>query len=417
MEENSVDFVWDDSDEKSSDSSRHEVYEDEFDSFDPLLESSSENDIWISSNSNEEKDDLNQSPSRCKRIKLSPTLATINQKLHEKNVSENEGRVLEDDNWRISKYLKGLQKERRICSGSSLPSSKIFTLPTSELKGETWNLNSVDSLLPGAPAIEKLINYKFNNRLLLLQAFTHASFNLNHITECYQRLEFLGDAVLDYVITCHIYETCGKLNPGQLTDLRSALVNNITFASLAVRHGLHRHLLHLSRNLMDVIDSFVDFQVQRNHDVTEECLTLMYEEECKLSEYVEVPKALGDIVESLAGAIFLDSGLSVSTVWKVFYPIMKKEIDAFSKNVPKQPVRELLESDAQVLFLPAQIVKSEIKTGSDKGVPESEDMVMVPVEVREKSTGKTRTFYGFGQRKALAKRAAAKLALRAMAKA
>ena len=45
-----------------------------------------------------------------------------------------------------------------------------------------------------------------------------------------------------------------------------------------------------------------------------------------LPEDIEVPKVLGDIFESVAGAIFLDSGMSLDTVWRVFYPLMAKEI-------------------------------------------------------------------------------------------
>lgn len=41
---------------------------------------------------------------------------------------------------------------------------------------------------------------------------------------------------------------------------------------------------------------------------------------------LEVPKALGDIFESLAGAIYLDSGMSLDTVWRVYYRIMKPQI-------------------------------------------------------------------------------------------
>jgi len=41
---------------------------------------------------------------------------------------------------------------------------------------------------------------------------------------------------------------------------------------------------------------------------------------------VDVPKVLGDIFEALAGAIFLDSGFSLDTVWKIFYRLMKNEI-------------------------------------------------------------------------------------------
>ena len=44
------------------------------------------------------------------------------------------------------------------------------------------------------------------------------------------------------------------------------------------------------------------------------------------SEDIEVPKALGDIFESVSGAIYLDSGMSLDTVWAVYYPMMKPQI-------------------------------------------------------------------------------------------
>lgn len=52
----------------------------------------------------------------------------------------------------------------------------------------------------------------------------------------------------------------------------------------------------------------------------------MEEEECEEMEDVEVPKALGDIFESVAGAIYLDSNMSLDTVWRVYYSMMKPEI-------------------------------------------------------------------------------------------
>jgi dsRNA-specific ribonuclease len=76
--------------------------------------------------------------------------------------------------------------------------------------------------------------------------------------------------VADFLITCHIYESCGLLTPGELTDLRSALVNNVTFASLAVRNGFHKFLKYNSSKLMDMIDNFVTFQEEHNHAVNEE---------------------------------------------------------------------------------------------------------------------------------------------------
>lgn len=99
---------------------------------------------------------------------------------------------------------------------------------------------------------------------------THASYSPNRLTDCYQRLEFLGDAVLDYLITRHLFEDPRLHSPGALTDLRSALVNNTIFASLAVRHGFHKHFRHLSPGLHEVIDRFVRIQHENGYTLSEE---------------------------------------------------------------------------------------------------------------------------------------------------
>lgn len=52
----------------------------------------------------------------------------------------------------------------------------------------------------------------------------------------------------------------------------------------------------------------------------------MEEDECEEAEDVEVPKALGDVFESVAGAIYLDSNMSLDTVWKVYHKIMENEM-------------------------------------------------------------------------------------------
>ncbi|CAG2061159.1 unnamed protein product [Timema podura] len=81
-------------------------------------------------------------------------------------------------------------------------------------------------------------------------------------------------------------------------------------------------------------------------------LYMLTETDPLLAEAIEVPKVLGDVFESIAGAIYLDSNKSLSTVWDIYYHLMKKEIDEFSKNVPLQPVRMLYElTHSNPLFL------------------------------------------------------------------
>lgn len=97
-------------------------------------------------------------------------------------------------------------------------------------------------------ALEGSLNIKFNDRGLLVEAITHASRPSSGVS-CYQRLEFVGDAVLDHLITRHLFFTYTNLPPGRLTDLRAAAVNNENFARVAVKHKLHVHLLHGSSAL------------------------------------------------------------------------------------------------------------------------------------------------------------------------
>ncbi|KAI3682245.1 hypothetical protein L2E82_50020 [Cichorium intybus] len=62
--------------------------------------------------------------------------------------------------------------------------------------------------------LESLLNYSFNDASLLVEALTHGSYMLPEIPKCYQRLEFLGDAVLDYMITVHLYNKYPGMSPG-----------------------------------------------------------------------------------------------------------------------------------------------------------------------------------------------------------
>jgi endoribonuclease Dicer len=60
-----------------------------------------------------------------------------------------------------------------------------------------------------------------------------------------------------------------------------------------------------------------------------EQFTLISDEECWGPKHMEVPKVLGDIFEALAGAVYIDSGLSLDTTWKIFYRLMQNEIGKY----------------------------------------------------------------------------------------
>ncbi|CAN0901094.1 Dicer-like protein 4 [Linum grandiflorum] len=176
-------------------------------------------------------------------------------------------------------------------------------------------------------ALENSLGYSFHHKGLLLQAFLHPSYN-KHGGGCYQRLEFLGDAVMDYLITSYLFSVYPRMKPGHLTDLRSVLVNNRAFANVAVARSFHKFLISDSSALSEAIKAFVDF-IQAPS------------KEGGLSEGPRCPKALGDLVESCMGAILLDTGFDLNHVWKLVLsfldPIMK------CPNLQVNYVRELRE--------------------------------------------------------------------------
>ncbi|GKE94940.1 Dicer-like protein, partial [Tanacetum coccineum] len=115
----------------------------------------------------------------------------------------------------------------------------------SEIGWSTRPTNVPESILRSVnfDSLEAALNIKFRDKGLLVEAITHASRPSSGVS-CYQRLEFVGDAVLDHLITKHLFFTYTDLPPGRLTDLRAAAVNNENFARVAVKHNLHVHLRH-----------------------------------------------------------------------------------------------------------------------------------------------------------------------------
>jgi len=127
--------------------------------------------------------------------------------------------------------------------------------------------------------LEKKLGLKFGNKDLLRQAFTHRSFlneNPDSKLEHNERLEFLGDAVIELIVTAHLYSDYPEKAEGDLTNWRAALVNAKMLSATAEKLGFNDFLL-LSRG-----------------------------------EGKELGKArtyiLANTFEALLGAIYLDSG-------------------------------------------------------------------------------------------------------------
>ncbi|GBB92187.1 hypothetical protein RclHR1_01980012 [Rhizophagus clarus] len=184
--------------------------------------------------------------------------------------------------------------------------------------------------------IEEICGYTFKNKILIAEALTHASLP-NSVTSCYQRLEFLGDAVLDFLTVKYLFEKYPTSSPGVLSELKDASVNNQFLGAICERIGLHKHIIHFSSKLPGGITKFVNsIKVMRDKGET-------------VGEYwsdlEDIPKVLSDVVESLLGAIFVDSEFDPAVSQKVFdkwiAPVLNEHITPETLKV--HPMKRLTE--------------------------------------------------------------------------
>ena len=210
-------------------------------------------------------------------------------------------------------------------------------------------------------------------------------------------MEFLGDAVLDYLITRNIYEDSRTHYSGAIHELRSALVNNHIFASLAVKKEFYGYINFSSERIKLSIDKFVDFETNK-----EKYYTDWDDERNSMDgvEDVEPPKVLADVFESVAGAIYLDSARRLDSVWMVYQKMMQDILLEYSEKMPKSPIAELQE------MLPRKVVFRKPEKLVKGRIPGEHFKFCVTVEV--KGFG---CYKGIGSDEKSAKRTAAKFAL------
>lgn len=111
--------------------------------------------------------------------------------------------------------------------------------------GEAVNGSDSPASLDG---IEAILNYEFRDKRLLEEAFTDASYSPENCSS-FERLEYVGDSVLNFLITREQYFSNPNLSPGSLTRLRAANVDTEKLARVAITHGFHRYLRHNKADL------------------------------------------------------------------------------------------------------------------------------------------------------------------------
>lgn len=168
--------------------------------------------------------------------------------------------------------------------------------------------------------LQTALGYAFQDQALLRQALTHRSHGMPHN----ERLEFLGDSVLSFVISTWLFAEHGDMNEGDLSRVRARLVRQSTLAEIATR-------IELS-----------------------DCLRLG-EGELKSGGFRR-PSILADALEALLGAIFLDGGHDAvgATIHRLYDPILLHLDPASFGKDPKTLLQELVQGAG--LPLPRYVV-------------------------------------------------------------
>ena len=133
-------------------------------------------------------------------------------------------------------------------------------------------------MVPDIEKIKEIIDYEFNDKSLLRCSLTHRSYSAeNNLLYDNQRLEFLGDAVLEIILSEYLFKRYPKAQEGNMTKMRSAMVQQDALAKLARKIDLGNFFI-IGKGEMETGGSDRD-------------------------------SSLADLFESLTGAFYLDAGL------------------------------------------------------------------------------------------------------------
>jgi len=162
-------------------------------------------------------------------------------------------------------------------------------------------------------ALEDALNYSFKNENLITEALTHKSYKKPYNNE---RLEFLGDAVLDLIVGEYLFKKFEKEDEGILSKIRASLVNEKGFTKLAQ-----------NINLGDSI--FISLAEENNGGRTK-------------------PSLLSNAFEAVIGAIYLESGLVIAS--KIVVELIEKSYDNIDLNSLSKDFKTALQELTQADF-------------------------------------------------------------------
>lgn len=200
--------------------------------------------------------------------------------------------------------------------------------------------------------LNKVLDYTFENKTLLEQAFTHRSAAKIHN----ERLEFLGDAVLGMVVAELLYQQFPEQPEGKLTRMRSSLVKGDTLAMIAKEHDFGAFLKLGSGEMK--------------------------------SGGHRRSSTLADVVEAVIGAIFLESGIDAAknTIVKLF----ASRIEKLDPNRQIKDNKTQLQEFLQSRQLPLPNYEVVLISGKDHAQTFEVDCTVEPLNTSQIGKGKSR---------------------------
>ena len=217
--------------------------------------------------------------------------------------------------------------------------------------------------------LQKTLGYTFSDIRLLNKALTHKSYvnERSELLKHNERFEFLGDSVLDVLVSDYLVCEFSDYAEGTLSKIRAAVVNETCLADLARKIELGKYLL---------LGKGEDFSGGRNKS-----------------------SILADAFEAVAGALFRDGGLESAS--QVFLPLLKGEISNFSHSWDFRDFKSELQEYTQNKW----VCTPNYKVVNELG-PDHAKEFEVTVTIKNQFKGK-----GTGSSKKEAEQAAAKMAM------
>ncbi|KAK5951972.1 Dicer-like protein 1 [Knufia fluminis] len=191
----------------------------------------------------------------------------------------------------------------------------------SQYTPEAWSLQANDPIANDrARIVAAKTGYHFKHPRLLRSAFTHSS-DMNSPVPDLQRLEFLGDAVLDWVCISWLFYTYPTRNPQWLTEHKMAMVSNKFLAALAVTLDFDKFVFLTTAKLVGDIQTYAT-KVREARS----------QPDCPDNFWMDIdspPKALSDLIESYLGAVLVDSGFDYAEMERFF----ENHVKQFFRNI------------------------------------------------------------------------------------